>query len=872
MAYHNPDNLRLEIEVAPTGLPNLVRNPSGQYGSWGWETPVANTAIVEWSTGLRFNNSAAQAAYFQTEKMTVGAGKYVTGRLDLFGGSSGYFCRTRLDFYNSAGALISSGTYSGYTSVLGTTIYAPITLSPAGTSHVRMRVDLYSNNTGSNPAGNTSVFFRSGMVTWQNTNTFSSSITNLSTNPSFENNTTGWSAINASMSRTTGTSFVGTSKLEFTITANGTGTTNSGGVTTDFPVSAGTDYVAQVYARSVTAAERITLGLYFYDASGNVVGSSPRTGPSLTTTYTRYATNVATAPSGAVTGRFSVGTFRSDGSASTPIYLDAVTIRSGSDTSLAYFDGSTTSTSAYSYAWTGTAGNSTSTASSTTGTFDYTEPITWRNIIGPTYSIQFSRQEFNLGTLTASIKDPLLDPATSTAITRGSAIRLSSLVNGVWEPAFTGTITTARTSYPRNSAGGTDTLIEVSAADNMNALANQQEARGVQNINDLPFILEGKGVPWKVNGTGSQVSSATVVANNGNASVADQVEVTRATGHGFAWVDRNNILNVWSPNVISSVAVAEFSDTGAVGTLGYKDIDVDFDLDRFVNSVNVTWLRYDIGTNSTTEVAYGPYINQASIDQYGPRSSEFTIQGATEDGAAIASYAQYILDRNSTPVIKANSLTMPVRDADTAAKAALLDVCSPVKVVYSNKVNSTYRISEINQTITPEAWSVTYSFGTTSSVPAPSEVPTPPFNGVTSAPYAYALRTAAGSIPNNAWTVVGFPNNQVLEGGFTYDVTNGFFTVPKSGIYHISGQVLLASSTAGYRAAAIYINGGAATAGYRYNAPNASGLASASMDAVLRLTAGDTVAFYVNQNSGGALALNVSSAGFNRISMARVAD
>lgn len=40
-----PQNVRLEVEVTPPSLNNVVANPNGSLGAWGWITPVANTTL-----------------------------------------------------------------------------------------------------------------------------------------------------------------------------------------------------------------------------------------------------------------------------------------------------------------------------------------------------------------------------------------------------------------------------------------------------------------------------------------------------------------------------------------------------------------------------------------------------------------------------------------------------------------------------------------------------------------------------------------------------------------------------------------------------------------------------------------------------------
>ena len=70
------DVLRLQVADEPVGLVNLVANPNGELGGWGWVTPQANTAISGDGTSLTYASSAVGIQGYQTEDMPITAGRY----------------------------------------------------------------------------------------------------------------------------------------------------------------------------------------------------------------------------------------------------------------------------------------------------------------------------------------------------------------------------------------------------------------------------------------------------------------------------------------------------------------------------------------------------------------------------------------------------------------------------------------------------------------------------------------------------------------------------------------------------------------------------------------------------------------------------
>lgn len=946
------DYLRLEVEAAPSGLPNLVRNPNGQKGSWGYVTPVSNTNMTSDGTALTLTTTVTQAVHFTTTDVAVNAGQYVAARLDRIAGSSGYI-RMRFEWYDIDKVYLSSSAQTAYSNAVGP-VFLPAVIAPTNTAYVRLRVDWYSNTSAGNPSAGWTLTFNKVMITSAtNSSDIQETRFNLIPNPNFESDTLGWEPYNNSpvtIARTTSTFYSGTACMSLT------GATYTRVVSGSIPVVGGADYAVQaqvkasvasgvyvyvytywynsdgnyisatgnswsldtswslitrqttapsnasyvkvmfsldgesagdvVYVDNVMLEQSDTIGTYFdgdtpdgaltytwvnnitytnlienpsfetdaswwkgltrvnsvtrstaqayfgtasldvnptggydffefrtnwkqygmpveggktynvgfryrlgssvseenyvgfdvrwYDGDNNLISTYSSTVTMNTPTLTwAEKTASAVAPSDAVHAALIVQVKRLDGGTwnnNSSHYFDGFYFTEGFD---GYFDGSFTDTANRTYAWTGTANISESTLVMPTASraidpagFTYVDPIEWKNILGPTHSIEIDRQALDLGTLKATVLDALLDPAVSSDIAPGRAVRVRALVDGTWDNVYEGRIDNATVTYDldkskvaipdgpvdrtnlcvnpsfeantsswgvtysgaastfsrasgdavtgsyaatitSNAAGGTTamgivttagipaaaegdvftiqaqvkavttgrnvqvgfywrdslgaviaidysavspdnvdefttfthtstapagtadvravvrindagigasevhlvdavilektdavnpyfdgnstnskyiyewtgtphasastrrragiaptliTTIDLTATDATSVLAQQAESRGVSTINELPYLLEDKGVAWNVNGSGDQIVAAVQTSYNDNATVLDQVSLARDAVSGYAWVDRYNVLNAWDYDDMYSGTVTVFSD------------------------------------------------------------------------------------------------------------------------------------------------------------------------------------------------------------------------------------------------------------------------------------------------------------------------
>lgn len=512
--------IRLEVEATTTGLVNLVSNPSGALGAWGWITPVANSVLLSHRDvapvlEYRAPNPAA-ASFFYTEPLSVVAGQYVGAKWEsiLISG----FYRARLEWLNSSFAVLSSTAQTAYAQTGSGSITA--SLAPASTAFARLRFDTYSNTSAANPGASAQFQFRDVVVAKAATSAaLGVSRTNLVANPSFETDTSSWAGQGGTIARTTAQAAVGSASLAITATTGASAFTY-------VTVTGGRDYTFQFQSRPATTARPTNIGVRWFDSDSQPIHAVTTSGTNAAGTWTLSAATF-TAPANAVIGQFFLGTF--DSTAGEVHYFDAVMVEEGFGVRPFI---------------TGTQANQ------FLGVID----PGYVNILGPTHDIKIGREGLNLGTLTATVLDTALDPATAATLRTGRKVRLMVLhSNQTWQAVLTGKLNKADVNYDLHARDPRKvSRISLTATDPTAPLANATRPDGVATIAALPYVLEGCGVPWNVNGSGNQVPAATVVSTNVNATAIDQIAITRDSVSGYAWVDRNGVLQAHDRDLVPS--------------------------------------------------------------------------------------------------------------------------------------------------------------------------------------------------------------------------------------------------------------------------------------------------------------------------------
>lgn len=182
------------------------------------------------------------------------------------------------------------------------------------------------------------------------------SVTNLFTNPSFENTVAGWAngSLATGLAPTTGQAWVGSYSGHWQTTGAGQSFIDFNG---PISVQAGRSYVFSAYMRA-TVARPARLMIRFKNAAGVLLSDRYSAPVNLTTTGWTRIVNIQTAPAGATQVSAHVE-YQASAAGQFP-YVDGLMFYEGTE-AIPYFDGATPDSSTYTYDWTGAANVSTAT-------------------------------------------------------------------------------------------------------------------------------------------------------------------------------------------------------------------------------------------------------------------------------------------------------------------------------------------------------------------------------------------------------------------------------------------------------------------------------------------------------------------------------
>lgn len=351
-------------------------------------------------------------------------------------------------------------------------------------------------------------------------------------------------------------------------------------------------------------------------------------------------------------------------------------------------------------------------------------PVTeWEDISDYVNNVRITREDFNLGTLTARlVRADDIDPATpGSLLVPGRQVRATALVDGA-PRLLTGRITRAQTGYAAERPDGEQAVVTLTVADPNGELARATRTDPERHaplalVGDLPSILGDFGIPYRVNGSPDQPAGLPVGQQgkrDANYRPLDLIGITRDTALAFAWVDRNGILNVYDRWLMPSPVRAILDEDDYNG-----DLRVGYDTSRLINEVSTT-ATTDDGLGNTTETA-AKVIDPVSVFRHNTHTASFVIVGTDP-----VAYGHQVLALASTPGVVVESVTLPLTTAEKVAAYADLDIYDCVTVVNGPLgINTTLRIVGITHELAVLGaglrgrWLMTLTFADQDSVAMP---------------------------------------------------------------------------------------------------------------------------------------------------------
>lgn len=341
-----------------------------------------------------------------------------------------------------------------------------------------------------------------------------------------------------------------------------------------------------------------------------------------------------------------------------------------------------------------------------------TSTMVWSTITGYITTLSIERPHHAAGVanvrMYADALNPALNPSNDTHVRKGQKFRVQALVSGVWKSQFTGTIGKVDTSPDYTQRDGRKFPLTVVAYDSVKTRHQKTGTKGVAKTDDLRAVVTA---PFKINGSTTAIAESATeeLFDNDNASEWDQIQITRDSDEGFAWVDKEDQLVAYDLATMPTTNKADITEDNYTA----KDLALNYTLENVINHVTIKQIeKYDNG--KTHVVHKGIWKRQSSIDKYGYYKAVYTIQGTRHDAATKAGN---ILDANANPDIVPTGCVIPVTStSDVAAFVDAIDLNDKVTIRLPDTTVFNVRVNTIKHEIVGSSdkknvkWNVTFTF------------------------------------------------------------------------------------------------------------------------------------------------------------------
>jgi hypothetical protein len=443
--------------------------------------------------------------------------------------------------------------------------------------------------------------------------------TNLVTNPSFEVDTTGWTASGASISRQTTQARFGSASLRL-ISA-----TIGHGAYTRVPVTAGTTYYISGYIFLETSpADRFDIYVVWINSGGGTISASEGSGPDVEKVIEAGSWNrffsAFTPPSGAVNADVYFRQLNYTDPASQTWYLDSVLVETGS-TLEPYFDGTSRDGSIRSVtqAWNGTANASTS-------TITYYVPGT-----GSPYS---------------------------GSIVPGKRVEIEHAGFAM----YTGNVADWNLSY---DIGG-DSTAEASCTDGLASIANQVVTAGTATA-QLTGARIGAyltDVGWSTTARAISAGQATLGADviGANTNAVTYLSAAVDSDPGALFVGKTGLMTFRDRNDLQSFTTGA---TFGPSAIPFVDIAVEYGAETLYPTINVNyWGGTAVAQVTSTDATAASLYGNADL-------TVDTLLGSNTDASLLANY---LVGRYANPLFRVQSLTVALHGITSDQVTTVLDL------------------------------------------------------------------------------------------------------------------------------------------------------------------------------------------------------
>jgi len=469
---------------------------------------------------------------------------------------------------------------------------------------------------------------------------------NLVPNPSFETNTTGWVALVAgtTIARITTDSFLGVACAQ----VNKTGT--NGRISTlqtlgnRIPVTAGTPYRISAYVKVPTGQPSCSLRIRTAEWQGDgTTRNNDQVSAAVTVSDTDgwVRLSLSDTPTAGATPTTTMSMAIEETTANTRVYLVDACMFEETSQLRPYFDGGVydDNTVTATTAWTGTANNSTSTATALQNVGEVTAPF-----------------NVNVDTGKVVVRYPQVafpSPFAPSIIPR-KGIDISIAGN----PVFSGQVEDWDLQY---SMGG-DSITSAKSADGFALLAQQTFSAsfaGATGLSGSVIYNSASIAGWPLGRLAVDDGAATIGAHTVTAdtNVLNYLQEVAGSEPGLLFIGKDGSLTFRDRTASQILTGTVFTDDG--NGIGFQSIEIDYGTELLYTAVEVEWT----GGKVTAE-------NTASTEDYG--RSSLTVKTLLSTQQQAERLAEFLVLRYGEPQLRILGLTVEMNGLTAVQQAAML--------------------------------------------------------------------------------------------------------------------------------------------------------------------------------------------------------
>lgn len=289
------------------------------------------------------------------------------------------------------------------------------------------------------------------------------------------------------------------------------------------------------------------------------------------------------------------------------------------------------------------------------------------------------------GAAVVTLRGETYSPLTNPRTRRGQRLQLQAADGSAF---FTGTI---ERSWVTIDPQRNRMLVHLEAYDAIPDLAavSYETGPGGSFGQRATTLLNATTVPYQV--TDSSPDEATTELPTTGRTVLDQLVLARDSTHGWFFVDRHGVVQVYGDPERNSTPAAITLTDGSVPGWGYIYLDPGFDSDDLVGELTVETL-------TAGDPDLDVFTDDRAAEWGRPQRQTITVNSGLPD-----THALRYLNRLPGPALNVKEVTLNATRLDAFSEVAALELYQALRIVRDGLVDAEHQVIALEHTVTPRA-------------------------------------------------------------------------------------------------------------------------------------------------------------------------